>query len=361
MKALKDIYTHKGIFRRLADDMKVAYPSLNKEMFYNSLIKNLHQLELKMRIERAADTCHEYFPKNYRESIVILNRFVKNKENHFIYTFLPAFVAKYGAQDFDLSIAALRDFTQYSSSKFGVRTFLELDLKRTLNSMIDWAKSDNAHVRRLASEGSRPRLPWAKKIDMLIEKPQLAWPILEKLRCDQDKYVQKSVANHINDISKDHPYWIVKKIKTWDSSDPSTAWIIKHGLRGLIKSGNREALELFGYHKIPNVDLYDIKWEKSISKNDRWKFSLMIKSLNNRPQKCLVDYRIFFKKKNGKLMGKTFKLKQFVLSKQHSVRLSGSYIFKDLTTRKHYFGTHAWQLLINGVEQKRYEFQYNNC
>jgi len=153
MKALKDIYTNKNIFRQLSKDMKLAYPTLDKDKFYNSLVKDLDTLELKARLERAADVCRQFLPKDYLPALKVLYRFAQGKDNRFIYMCLSTFVAKYGQNHYPQSIKAVRDFTQYCSSEEGVRTFLEQDLKRTLSIMQKWTQSKNTHIRRLASDG----------------------------------------------------------------------------------------------------------------------------------------------------------------------------------------------------------------
>lgn len=356
MEPLKDIYTNKNILKQVAVGMKVAYSKLDKDAFSRALLKDLNTLELKARIERVADVCFQFLPKDYPKALDVLYKFVDGKESQLIYIFLPTFVAKYGQHDYPRSIKAIRDFTQYCSSEEGVRTFLELDLTTTLQTMLQWTRSKNVHIRRLASEGCRPRLPWAKKVPILIEQPELTWPILDSLREDPEKYVQKSVANHINDISKDHPDWIVGKVKQWDLSHPITGWIIKHGMRTLIKEGHKGALKLFGFHKTPKVALEGVEWDKRVSLGQRWSFSLDFVCKDSNKQDYLVDYRIYFIKKNGQQSAKTFKLKKVSLSKGERVEIRGHYVFKDMTTRKHYPGKHAWQLLVNGVAMKKNDF-----
>lgn len=356
MKLLKDIYTNPEIFRQLADDMHTAYPALNKKDFYQALVENLEQFELKARIERAADVCRRFLPADYPQAVAVLYKFTENKPSRLVYLFLPAFVAKYGQVHYRLSMAAIRDFTQYSSSEEGVRAYLQADLKETLKMMKEWARSGNTHIRRLASEGCRPRLPWARKIPVLIEKPELTWPILEVLNTDPEKYVQKSVANHINDISKDHPDWIIEQLRAWDLSQPSTAWIVKHGLRTLIKAGHKGALALFGNHHKPKVSFENARWDKHIRPGETARFSCELVSAGKQPQPLAVDYRIHFCKKNGAQNPKTFKLKNLSLSPGETFAVRLKYVFRDLTTRKHYPGAHAWQLMVNGELFPAYPF-----
>jgi len=357
MKPLKDIYTHTGLLRELAGDMKKVYPKLNEKIFYRALVADLEQLELKARIERVVDVCHEFLPKGYLKSLDVLYRFVKGKDNRLIYLFLPSYVAKYGQDYYQQSMLAIRDFTEYSSSEEGVRTFIEINPDKTLKIMKHWASSKDVHIRRLASEGCRPRLPWAKKISLLIKSPALTWEILETLKKDSEKYVQKSVANHINDISKDHPDWVVKKVGRWDLSNTSTIWIVKHGMRTLIKRGHKGALSLFGNGAKPEVSINNILWDKKVKLGSSSHLTFDLISKGKRLQDLVIDYKIFFCKKNGQQNPKTFKLKKCTLAPKGKVQLKAKYIFKDMMTRKHYLGPHAWQLMINGESFETYSFE----
>lgn len=348
MQPLKDIYTNPKIFLQLAEDMHRAYPSLRKKEFSQALVKDLEKLELKARIERAADVCRAFLPEDYPQALKVLYTFVEGKENRLVYLFLPSFVAKYGQGHYRLSMDAIRDFTPYSSSEEGVRAFLSADLEKTLKLMNGWTSSANTHVRRLASEGCRPRLPWAGKIPALIEQPGLTWTILEALKADQEKYVQKSVANHLNDISKDHPDWVVERVRRWDLSHPSTEWIVRHGMRSLIKQGHKGALALFGNAARPLVTLENIRWDKAVRMGETAQFSCALVSTGKKPQPLVIDYRVHFCKKNGAQNPKTFKWKKVSLKPGETVVLSVRYTFKDMTTRKHYPGPHAWQVMING-------------
>ena len=263
------------------------------------------------------------------KALDVLYRFVEKKENCFIYVFLPIFVAKYGQGHYRQSIKAIRDFTQYSTSEGGVRTFLELDLNQTLKKMQQWTRSKNTHIRRLASEGCRPRLPWAKKVSGLIENPELTWPILDALREDPEKYVQKSVANHLNDISKDHPDWVIRKIRGWNLKHPVTRWIVTHGTRTLIKQGHKGALALNGNHHKPQVTLENVLWNNSVKLGGICQLSLDVISKSKKSQSLVIDYQIYFCKSNGKLKPKTFKLKKYTLMPNE--KLSFGYVFLPLS------------------------------
>ena len=130
--------------------------------------------------------------------------------------------------------------------------------------MHDWSLDDNEHVRRLASEGSRPRLPWSFRLEQMQADPTLAAVILDNLKADDSLYVRKSVANHLNDITKDHPEWVLDLIEGWSLDNKHTAWIAKHALRSLIKQGNQRALAIIGAGGKPEVEIIDVKVEPAV-------------------------------------------------------------------------------------------------
>jgi len=180
---------------------------------------------------------------------------------------------------------------------------------------------------------------------------------LEALKEDTEKYVQKSVANHINDISKDHPDWVVQKIKRWNLKQPVTKWIISHGTRTLIKQGHKGALALNGNHHKPQVQIENVQWDKNVRLGKLCGCQLNVVSRGKKSQSLVIDYQIYFSKSNGNLKPKTFKLKKYTLKPKEKLLLKLKYTFKDMTTRKHYPGKHMWRLLINGEQMRGYEFQ----
>jgi len=349
MELLKDQYYSPVFYKKLASQLKRVYPALDTKKFVRDATKDLDSLELKQRIVRASETCRRHFPDNFRKSLNILYALAENIEANFAYLFMPDFVARYGEQYRDLSLLALKDFTQYSSSELAIRTFLARDFDATLSTMMQWSRDENYHVRRLASEGSRPRLPWAPQVPQLLADPEHAKPILMTLRQDHEKYVQKSVANHLNDISKDHPDWVVSLADSWDCSNKHTAWIVKHGCRSLIKKGHKPALALFGVAPAKKITLKNIKLSaKSIKMGEVLFFSFVLQSAYKQPQKLVVDYKLHFVKKSGALSPKVFKLKECLLQGGESIALKKHYLFQDYTTRKHYKGRHMLEIMVNG-------------
>ena len=316
MQALKDQFYNAAFYRQLSQDLSDIDPNIDARRFYKACTKNLSTLELKQRMQRTADVCWQFFPDNYNDSLKRLYAYAERiNENKFCYMFMPDFIARYGAHDFKRSMQALKDFTEYSSSELAIRVFLENDLDRTLAIVKKWTGNKNVHIRRLASEGTRPRLPWAIRINALLGKPELCIPILQDLKSDNEKYVQKSVANHLNDISKDHPQKMLNLVKSWNTNEQSINWIIQHASRTLIKQGNRQALALFGADQKPNIAIKKFKLNsRKLLLGDNLVIELEINSQEKQPQQLIVDYKIHYVKASGRTSQKVFKLKKTTLN-----------------------------------------------
>jgi len=357
MELLKDQYFSPTFYKKLAAQLKVVYPALDTRQFVRDATDDLESLALMQRMVRTSETCRRHFPDNFRKSLKILYALAQTIEAGFAYLFMPDFVARYGEDHGDLSLLALRDFTQYSSSELAIRTFLARDFEATLNTMLIWSRDDNYHVRRLASEGSRPRLPWARQVPQLLADPEHTRTILTTLCQDDEKYVQKSVANHLNDISKDHPDWVVNLAKSWDRNNKNTAWIVKHGSRSLIKKGHKRALSLFGVAPAKKISVRKFKLNaKAIKMGDTFSFSFALHSDHDKPQKLVVDYKLHFVKKSGALSAKVFKLKESLLPNGESIVFQKHYVFQDYTTRKHYEGNHLVEIIVNGESMAKKRF-----
>jgi 3-methyladenine DNA glycosylase AlkC len=244
---------------------------------------------------------------------------------------------------------ALKYFTTFGSAEFAIRYFLRKDLQRTLAVMHDWSLDDNEHVRRLASEGSRPRLPWSFRLEQIQADPRLATAILDNLKADGSVYVRKSVANHLNDITKDHPDWVLDLIEGWSLDNKHTAWIARHALRSLIKQGNQRALAIIGAGGKPEVEITAVKVTPAeIALGEKITLSFSVKSTVEASQRLVIDYAIDYVKANGSTSTKVFKLKALTLPGKATECVARSQQIKELTTRKHYAGRHAVHILVNG-------------
>ncbi|MDQ7983294.1 MAG: DNA alkylation repair protein [Spiroplasma sp.] len=359
---LKNRYNYQSVYD-LALRIKAVYHSFQVNNFINNIINETwDKLALKARMRQIAINLGRYLPTNYQEAIEIIDKVVGGYPlgfNDFTLMYLPDFIEVYGQNErhWDLSMTALASYTQYSSSEFAVRPFIINHEKRMMKQMLVWSKHDNEHVRRLASEGCRPQLPWAQALTNFKKNPLPIFNILEQLKTDPSLYVRKSVANNLNDISKTHPDLIVKIAKDWYGKNKDTDWIVKHGCRTLLKKGNRDVLNIFGFannSNYVNVDNFTLG-TRSITIGENIIFSFAIET--KKETKVRLEYGINYVKSNGKQNRKIFQISELILKANEKKLYSKKHCFADVTTRKHYPGTHSITLIVNGTERGTLEFQ----
>ena len=354
---LKNMYNHESL-RKLALDIHAVYPSFQVDAFLNSTMdETWDDLELKTRGRQISTNMGKYLPVNYREAIGILDQVVANCTG-FIGIIFPDFVEVFGqdGKDRDFSINALERYTVYSSSEFAVRPFIINHEEHMMKQMYDWSKHENEHIRRLASEGCRPALPWAQSLPKYKKDPTPILPILEQLKADPSLYVRKSVANNLNDISKTHPDLVAKLAKEWYGKHEHTDWIVKHGCRTLLKKGNRDVLAIFGFHDATSINVDDfVLGATSISLGEEITFSFAI--LTKEATKVRLEYGIDFVKANGKRNRKIFQISETSLEANERKSYVKKHSFADLSTRKHYSGIHSITLIVNGAERGKLDFE----
>jgi 3-methyladenine DNA glycosylase AlkC len=254
----------------------------------------------------------------------------------------------------DSSLDALKEFTKLFTSEWAVRPFIKIYPKKTLSFLLRCAGDKNVNVRRWASEGSRPRLPWGEQIQAFIKDPRPTFAILEKLKFDSELFVRKSVSNHLNDVSKDHPDLVIDLLLSWkkqatEKNISKVEWIINKSLRTLIKNGHTDALELIGVSKAKiKVENFKIK-KKIIHLGERLDFEIELHSVSNATQKLVIDYIIHFVKSNKTTAPKVFKLKTIQLPMKGILKIEKSHHLKKITTREYYKGIHMLEIQVNGV------------
>ncbi|WLH70393.1 DNA alkylation repair protein [Pseudomonas sp. FP2309] len=355
--ALKDIFNVERL-QHIATEMTTVYPAFDARSFLEHATAGLAELSVMQRMARVSESLHAVIPLDYPQTLERLYALAPRLNSAFVSLFLPHYVASYGLADFTRSMAALKYFTAFGSAEFAVRPFLQHDLTRTLAVMQQWSQDDNEHVRRLASEGSRPRLPWSFRLAEVQANPALCAPILDNLKADPSLYVRKSVANHLNDITKDHPEWVLSLIEGWSLANPHTAWIARHALRSLIKQGNTRALTIIGAGARAEVTLHELSVTPAvINLGERINLSFGLESLSSSAQKLVVDYAIEYVKSAGHSATKVFKLKAFTLGPGETQRISREQHIRELTTRKHYPGRHVVHVMVNGERLGSSEFE----
>ena len=354
---LKNLYS-KEFIQKLANKLFLTYSDFQKENFINSIFDTTWEtLELKQRMRHIANTLNKYLPFTYKKQLEILKE-VKKDFGGLEAMIFQDFVEVFGLDDFEISMKALELFTIDSSSEFAIRQFILKYEDKTINQMKIWAKSKNEHIRRLASEGSRPRLPWAVALPNFKKNPQKVFEIIELLKNDSSKYVQKSVANNLNDISKDNPKMVIDFVKNNLNISKNLDWICKHGSRTLLKTGDKEVLDLFNFNKSHHINLTNFCCDKTIFLNEDFNFSFEINS-DEPIGNIRVEYVIYYLKSNSNHNKKVFMISQNSIESTKK-RFQKKQSFKNMTTRKHYIGTHFIGILINGVEVLKEEFLLND-
>ena len=302
----------------------------------------------------------KYLPKDYKKAIHIIDKVILNYAislDGFV-IFFPAFVELYGQDNanWDVSMAALARYTQYASAEFAARSFIVNDEERMMAQMNVWAKDDNEHVRRLASEGCRPRLPWGQALPGFQKDPSPVLCILEQLKADPSPYVRKSVANNLNDISKTHPERVEKIARDWYGKDVRTDWIVKHGCRTLLKKGNRNVLGILGFADAScvKVDQFSLG-AVFVSIGQDMSFSFKVEA--KKATRVRLEYGIDYVKANGKRNRKLFRISEFTFKDNGKKAYTKTHSFADTSTRKHYPGIHSVTLIVNGTERGTLNFE----
>lgn len=246
-------YFDKELGLMLAKKIKPHYPQFKSKSFVKEIEAVVNEVELKQRVGVIAEALLHQLPTKYCDALVILKKILgpeNTKETGMFtegYWLMPVafFVEKYGLDHFEKSMEFIEEVTKRNTGEYAIRPFLLARPEETLAVAMTWSKSENCHVRRLASEGLRPRLPWAKKIDIFSRDPTPVISVLENLKSDSSAYVRKSVANNLADFLKENYAYTISVLEKWKvNANKETSWIIKHALRNEVKQENPIALRL---------------------------------------------------------------------------------------------------------------------
>ena len=363
---LKNSYTPTFV-EQLLTSYNVIDPQLNKKEVHDFVFGNgWKELELKARISRLAKSMELFLPSAFPKAAPVVCELITklHDDNHsvasFEYMFIPEYVEKNGIDYPELSFEALKHITQYTSCEFAIRPFIIKYEERSMEFMLSCSLSSHQNVRRFASEGCRSRLPWAMALPRFKKDASLNIPILENLKADNSLFVRKSVANNLNDISKNHESLALELAQKWHGEDENTNWIVKHGMRTLLKEGNPSAMELFGY---ANINYFEISAVKILTPAVQFGKSLLFEfKLRNKTrteQKIRLEYAIYFLKNNGTQSKKVFKISERTINSQELLTVEKQHKLVPISTRKYYQGEHALSVIINGVEFEKHVFLLN--
>ncbi|WP_322013827.1 DNA alkylation repair protein [Paraburkholderia sp. J12] len=339
-------------FHMLATVLQSIEPDFDGRTFLATALDGLDSLTLMERIRRAStaiDAGARVLSGGYDAVLMLLKEAAPRTGRGFVSLVAPDYVGQYGRHAFDRSMEALKYFTPFGTSEFAVREFLRDDVQRALSIMHAWSQDADDAVRRLASEGSRPRLPWSFRLKEIEADPSLAARILDNLCTDPSLYVRRSVANHLNDVTKVHPAWVLDRAARWGTGHPHAQWIIRHALRTLVKQGDARALAALGAESNPDIDVgaFTVTPAK-IRLGETITLACELNSVADKVQHLVIDYRIAYVKQRGTTAWKVFKLKSLMLEPGQQVVLTLDQVIRDFTTRTHYAGRHAVELIVNG-------------
>ena len=360
----KNIY-NESFFNNFTKSVQEILPAFKTKSFLKDIYdEEWKGRELKQRMRHISLTFKKHlsedFSKNAETILKLIPVLEKNgfKPDNLEFIFFPDFIEIYGAEHYKVSIKAFERITQFVSCEFAVRPFIIKQQEKMLKQMLLWSKHKHPMVRRLASEGCRPRLPWAMAIPALKENPAPIIPILENLKNDTSESVRRSVANNLNDISKDNPEVVIDIAKKWKGANKELDSLIKHACRTLLKQGNREVLRLFGFGAIDEIEIKNFNLLRPVVKiGGALEFSFTLINKSKTASKIRLEYGVYYQKANGSLSKKVYKISEKSYLGHSETTILRKQSFKIITTRKFHLGKHQVALIINGQELEVYDFE----
>jgi 3-methyladenine DNA glycosylase AlkC len=360
---LKFMY-NPAYFEKLCPVLKENIPNFDCRRFIHRVFDNRWpDLELKERVRHITMSLHEFMPMDFIEAAKILTNLSSSLErselrsSSFTAIFLPDYIEVFGLEHPDISLKALEQITKLVSAEFAIRPFILRYPEKTMQHMYRWSRHAHPHVRRLSSEGCRPRLPWAMGLPPFKKDPSPIIPVLETLRQDSSEFVRKSVANNLNDIAKDHPAIVLNICREWKGTHPNTDWILRHGCRTLLKKGNRDALVLHGLDPDKKASVRSLKISKRrVPVGGDLSFGFEFSNLEKKISFYRLEYAIDYLTSTGKTSRKIFALAEKKFQPGSSSSIERTRSFRDLTTRKHHRGKHVLSIFANGKKMASTEF-----
>ena len=360
---LKDVYSTE-FYDQLCTVMERDIPGFNRECFLKCIFSpDFEAMELKQRMSHTIEAIAQFLPEDFTHGARALCRLVDGleragmNEQSFEFMFLPEYIETRGLNHFDVAVESFERITQFTSCEFAVRPFIQRYGARMLERMLDWSQHDNEWVRRLASEGSRPRLPWAMALPALKQDPTPLLPILENLKTDPSETVRRSVANNLNDISKDNPDFVIGRVNDWQGLGAETDALLKHACRTLLKQAEPRAMALFGY-TLDGIEVSDFSLATtSVDFGSELVFSFHVHNSGSAALKLRLEYALYHLKKNGSHSKKVFKISERELAAGEVLPVERRHRIKPITTRVYYPGSHRVAAIANGVESASASFE----
>lgn len=347
--------------RGLIDCLASAAPGQQPDALWRA-VDGLAGQSLSERARSVRDALLGDLPDGYLPFVAIVDRALNQAEftGWMIWPVTEALaVLAVDADELEGGLDLLVRLTPRLTGEFAIRTFLDSDLDRTLAVVRTWTAHHDEHVRRLASEGTRPRLPWARRVPAITGRPAVTIPLLDALYQDPSPYVRRSVANHLNDISRIDVELVTTTAARWLAEpDDNTGALVRHALRTLVKSGDPEALRLLGFGPPSDVEVGELHLATTeVPAEGELRFEATLHNSGVEAVTLVIDYVIHHRKANGSLAPKVFKLATRTLAPGASATVSRTHSFRPISTRRYYPGEHAVELQVNGTRTARRTFE----
>lgn len=324
-------------------------------------------LSLMQRLRAAAKSIHNIMPEAEGADAIVAALQGNDQLSGWLSLVCCEYIGIHQNLSLEQGLNYLQQMTEYFSAEFAIRHFILRQPEDSLAILTSWLNHDNHHIRRLVSEGTRPRLPWGVRLPVFIEQPELVIPLLTALRDDDEEYVRRSVANHLNDIAKDHPQLIISIAQQWLAENELASLnnigrkqrikLIRHACRTLFKQGQPEVMALFGYLPADDVRCSLSSEQLTVPFSEEFKFELTLEKTSNQENLLMVDYIMHFKKANGKQAPKVFKWLDRSFTTKASETISRKHSFRKISTRKYYPGMHKIEVMVNGIKKAQIEFE----
>lgn len=360
---LKDIYSP-AFFTNFSEILSETVPFFQKNKFTRLIFTpDWETKELKQRMRHISGALHHLLPADFGAAMEVVHRVIDVLKSRRItassleFMFFPDYIETYGIDHFEQSVHSIELVTQFTSCEFAVRPFLNRYGARMIEQMKTWSLHENLHVRRLASEGSRPRLPWAMAVPLLKKDPSPILPILENLKTDLSEYVRRSVANSLNDIARDHPAIVISIAKNWRGLSKETDAVIRHGCRTLLKRAHPEVLNFYGLQGSDTIRVSGFKLLNPVVKTgNSLVFTFNIHNRDKLAKTIRIEYALYYLMANGKFSRKVFKVSERIYQPNEKCVVQRKQSFKPITTRRFYPGQHKLAIIVNGREEKAARF-----
>ena len=346
---------HPGVVTAIADALDRNADGFDCRTFVALAGDGLEALELMQRALQIRDALVETLPQSFPDAAAALAACLPQGDAPGLtgWSLLPLsqYIALRGLDHFDLSLPLLRALTPHFTAEFGIRVFIDRDQERALATIRAWTEDPDHHVRRLASEGTRPRLPWAMRLPKLIRDPHPILPILTALLDDPEDYVRRSVANSLNDIAKDHPDMVAAFVAEHiGGASAERRQLLRHASRTLLKQGHPAALSNFGFVAPAGIAAKFFLDRSEIVLGESLNLRLAVSHDAKTSQKVMIDYAVHHRKANGTTSPKVFKWTSATLAPGASIEIEKRHAIRPITTRRYYPGAHRIVILVNGQE-----------